>query len=73
MMSNQDNGGMIALMNAILHKTMQAQDYPIAAKFKDDIKKICEKTFDMMAQDTDPMTIARLIYNAEQKVKMNHV
>ncbi|MHA2052619.1 MAG: hypothetical protein ACW99F_03375 [Candidatus Hodarchaeales archaeon] len=70
MMNPQDNGGMIMLMNSILHKSMEVQNYPIAAKVKDEIKLICEKTFDMMVQDTDPMTIARLIYNAEEKAKI---
>jgi hypothetical protein len=70
-MDNRDNGGMIALMNAILHKTMELQNYPIPAKVKDEIKQICTVTFDTMVKETDPMTIGRLIYNAEQKVKMN--
>jgi hypothetical protein len=71
MMNTQDNGGIIALMNSMLHKSMQAQDYPIPAKVKDEVRQICTKTFDMVLKETDPMTIGRLIYNAEQKVKNN--
>ena len=70
MMDTRDNGGLIALMNSILHKSMEAQNYPIPAKVKDEIKRICTKTFDMMVKETDPITIARLIYAAEQKVKI---
>ena len=72
MMDQRNNGGLIALMNAILHKSMQAQDYPIPAQSKDIIKKICETTFDMMVKETDPMHIARLQFAAEQKVKLKN-
>ena len=55
------------MMNKMLTKVVQAQKMPISAKAKDDIKMICSKAFDDVVEQTSPMVIERLIYNANMK------
>jgi len=57
------------IMTNILAQAVQAQKMPLSAKAKDDIKMMCSKAFDDVVEQTSPMVIERLIYNANMKRK----